>query len=56
MFFFQVGPGTPLASLLWDNSSLDMGICVKIQKIFYVFHIRSLDDNTIAKQVYLEQS
>ena len=53
--FLQVGPGTPLASLLWDTSSLDMGIRVKTQKILLVLHIRSLDDNTIAKQVYLEQ-
>ena len=53
--FLQVGPGTPLASLLWDTAILKMDIRVKIEKILLVLHIRSLKEDTIAKKIYLEQ-
>jgi hypothetical protein len=53
--FLQVGPGTPLASLLWDTAILKMDIRVKIEKILLVLHIRSLKEDTIAKKMYLEQ-
>ena len=51
----QVGPGTPLASLLWDTAILNMDIRVKIEKFLLVLHIRSLDEETIVKKIYLEQ-
>ena len=53
--FLQVGPGTPLVSLLWDSGALDMALRVKIEKILLVFHIRSLSKDTLANKIYLEQ-
>ena len=51
----QVGPGTPLPSLSWDFSLLDMGLRVKLEKIWLVLHIRNLPDDSLAKKVYTEQ-
>ena len=51
----QIGPGSPLAALLWDNALLDMGLRIWIEKILLVFHIRSLDSDTLANRVYVEQ-
>ena len=51
----QTGPGTPLAALLWDFLLLDMGLRVWIEKIVLVFHLRSLDSDTLANRVYVEQ-
>ena len=51
----QVGPGAPLASLSWDTSVLDMGLRVKKEKILMVLHLRSLQEDTLARQIYEEQ-
>ena len=51
----QVGPGAPLASLLWDFGMLDMGLRIWIEKIMLAFHIRKLDDGSLAGRVYREQ-
>ena len=51
----QVGPGAPLASLSWDTSVLDMGLRVKKDKIMMVLHLRSLHEDTLARQIYEEQ-
>ena len=51
----QVGPGAPLASLLWDFGMLDMGLRVWIEKIMLALHIRRLDDRSLAGKVYKEQ-
>ena len=51
----QIGPGSPLAGLLWDNALLDFGLRIWIEKIMLVFHIRSLDSDTLANRVYIEQ-
>ena len=51
----QVGPGTPNAALLWDSGCLDMGLRVWMEKIWLVLHLRQLDDESLAKQVYNEQ-
>ena len=51
----RLGPGSPCAGLLWDNQMLDMGLRVWIQKVLFVLHIRSLDDETLAAMVYKEQ-
>jgi hypothetical protein len=51
----RTGPGTPLPSLSWDFSLLDMGLRVKMQKVLLVLHLRSLPDGSLAKQIYIEQ-
>ena len=51
----QVGPGAPLVSLSWDSSVLDMGLRVHLEKILMVLHLRSLNQDTLASQVYIEQ-
>ena len=52
---FQIGQGAPLASLLWDSGFLDIGFRIYIEKIMLVMHIRSLEENTLANQIYEEQ-
>ena len=51
----QVGPGAPLASLLWDFGILDMGLRVWIEKLMLLLHIRRLGEETLAGKVYQEQ-
>ena len=51
----QVGPGAPLASLLWDNSLLDMGLRIWREKLMLLFHIRSLEAKSLARITYEEQ-
>ena len=51
----QVGPGTPTAALLWDSGCLDMGLRVWREKIWLVLHLKQLDEESLASQVYREQ-
>ena len=51
----QVGPGAPLAALLWDARMLDMKLRVWREKLMLMLHIRRLNDNALAKQIYKEQ-
>ena len=51
----RLGPGSPCATLLWDNQVLDMSLIVWIQKVLLVFHIRSIDEETLAAMTYNEQ-
>ena len=51
----QVGPGAPLTALTRETGLLDMGLRVDREKAMFVLFIRSLDDETLAKQVYEEQ-
>jgi hypothetical protein len=51
----QIGPGAPLASLSWDTALLEVGQRVQIEKILLVIHIRNLEDNTLARKIYMEQ-
>ena len=53
--FLQVGPGTPLASLLWDSGALEMSLRIKIEKIMLVLHIRGLSPKSLANKIYEEQ-
>ena len=53
--FLQTGPGTPLASLLWDSGALDMSFLIMIEKVMLVLHIRSLSTDSLANKIYLEQ-
>ena len=52
---FQVGPGAPVASLLWDFALLDMGLRIWREKLMLVLHIRNLDKKSLARKVYDEQ-
>ena len=52
---FQLGPGEPLAGLLWDACLLYMGFRVWVQKIMLMLHVRRLDENTLAHRMYKEQ-
>ena len=51
----QVGPGAPLASLLWDTAMLDVGLLVWREKLMLMLHIICLDEETLANKVYREQ-
>ena len=51
----QVGQGSPCASLLWDNQVLDMGLRIWAEKVLLIFHIQSLDEETLSAKVYKEQ-
>lgn len=49
-----MGPGTPLAALQWDFALLDMELRIWIEKVMMLY-VRNLDDNSLAKKVYIEQ-
>ena len=51
----QVGPGAPLASLLWDTGLLDIGLLVWREKLMLILHVRSLDEDALARRTYEEQ-
>ena len=51
----QVGPGAPLASLLWDFGLLDMELRIWVEKLMLALHVRRLGDETLAKKIYKEQ-
>ena len=51
----RIGQGSPVAGLLWDTSLLDMSIRIWREKIMMVIHLRSLDETSLARQVYEEQ-
>ena len=52
---YQIGPGAPLSSLLWDSITLDMKFRVWIEKILLILAIRNLEEDSIAHLVYREQ-
>ena len=54
-FIYQVGQGSPVSALLWDNFLLDMGLRVYIEILMFVFHLRSLDSDSLAWRTYTEQ-
>ena len=45
----------PLSFTLWDTSCLDMALRIYREKYLLLGHIRKLDNNTLAKQIYEEQ-
>ena len=51
----QVGPGAPVAALLWDARVLDMQLRVWREKLMLILHVRRLSDTSLAKQIYEEQ-
>jgi hypothetical protein len=52
---FQVGPGAPLASLLFETEMLDMGLRVWREKLMLALHLKSLEESTLARQIFEEQ-
>ena len=51
----QVPQGTPTAALTWETGLMEMGLRVQIEKLLLVLHIRSLDEETLARKIYEEQ-
>ena len=51
----QVGPGVPTASLTWESGLLDMEQRVWVEKLMLIFHLRSLNEETFARQIYEKQ-
>ena len=49
-----VWTGCPLSFTFWDTSCLDMSLRIYREKILLIGHIRKLDNNTLAKQIYEE--
>ena len=52
---YQIGQGSPVSALLWDNFLLDMGLRVWVEKVMFVYHLRSLDKDSLAKRTYMQQ-
>ena len=51
----QVGPGTPGPALTWETGLMEMGLRIKIEKLLFVLHLRSLDEEALGRMVYEEQ-
>ena len=52
---YQVGPGAPLSSLLWDTALLDVGLLIWREKLMMVIHIRCLAEGSLAHWLNKEQ-
>ena len=50
-----MGQGPPKPSLLWDFGILDMKLRIWIEKAMLLLHIRRLDEDSLARKVYLDQ-
>ena len=51
----QVGPGTPVAALGWETGVLDMKLRIYQEKLALISHIKSMDEKSLASQMYREQ-
>ena len=51
----RIGQGSPLVSLLWDFSLLDMSLRIWREKVMMILHIRSLDETSLARRIYEQQ-
>ena len=51
----QVGPGTPVAALGWETGVLDMKLRIYQEKLALISHIKSMDEKSLASQIYREQ-
>ena len=47
--------GTPRPALFWDTGSISLENKIKMKKLNLIFHIKSLDDSCIAKEILNEQ-
>ena len=52
---FSVSRSCPKAALCWDTATTMMQVRVEKAKLGLVHHIRSLEDNSLARQIYMEQ-
>ena len=52
LWFARLAPRAPLT---WETGLMNFKLRIWIQKLLLVMHIRSLDDNSLAKQIYEEQ-
>ena len=50
----QIGPGSPVAAIMWDFSLLNFKFRIWIEKTMMIIHIRSLDEEDLARKVYEE--
>jgi hypothetical protein len=51
----RIGQRSPLDSLLWDFSLLDMSLRIWREKVMMILHIRSLDETSLARRIYEQQ-
>ena len=51
----QVPQGTPTASLTWETGTREMGLRIKMEKLLLLLHLRSLDEDSLARKMYEEQ-
>ena len=51
----QVGPGAPLSALGWETGLLDMKLRIYKEKLSMILHLKELDENSLAAQIYKEQ-
>merc|ERR1719319_1974854 len=51
----RVGPGCPTASLRWETGLLGMDLRVWVEKVMLIRHLRTLDKEPLASQIYIEQ-
>ena len=51
----QVGPGTPLAALGWETGLMDMKLRIYKEKLSMILHLKDLEDESLASQIYREQ-
>ena len=53
---FAVGQSCPRPTLCWDTATVTMQTRVEKSKLLLLHHIKNLDNSSLAKQVYKEQS
>ena len=53
---FAVGQSCPRPGLCWDTTMVTMQTRIEKSKLLLLYHIKNLDDSSLAKQVYKEQS
>ena len=53
---FAVGQSCPRPALCWDTAMVTMQTRIEKSKLLLLYHIKNLDDSSLAKQVYKEQS
>ena len=52
---FAVPRSTPKPILNWDTATLEMSQRIKLRKLKLVLHLKSLSNDSLAKQIYNEQ-
>ena len=53
---FAVGQSCPKPALSWDTALLQMGVRIDKSKLALIHHIKNLDNASLAKQIYEEQT